>query len=120
MTKDVAIFKEYLAQQNGDTTITKSLKKLGLSRSGFHKAIKRIRDGNPRQVSRYTEQARLEFLWEHNFKSRFLALSQDRRPGTVRELKAIIREMREAKFPQTFIAKKLKKERTTIIHHLKS
>lgn len=117
--KDHEIYRAYTeAKADPKKKIGDVFKRFGISRGQLYEVIRRVEQGNPARIERDTEKGRLAALWEHKYKARFLALAKDRRPATIAELRSIIRGMDKDGFPQTRIATLLKKERSTIIHHL--
>lgn len=119
MNKDALIYREYLEVQADPKRGTQEvLNKFGISRGHLYNVIRRVLNGNPSRIKRELEKARLSILWEHKYKVRFMALPKNRNAATIAELRLIVRAMDRDRFPQAYIAQFLKKDRSTIIHHL--
>lgn len=117
----IEIYKEYVKMKADPKLSAQHVcDKFGISRTTLYDVVRQVRHGNPSRVRRDIERARLTALWTHKYESRFLALPKDRTAATVTELVSLIKDMDKDGFPQTLIASKLRKDRSTIIHHLEN
>jgi hypothetical protein len=119
---DSEIYRDYTEAKasNRPGRIGEVLLKHGISRSNLYDIIRRVQHGNPGAIRQDMETARINALWEHKYKPRYLALSKDRKADTIAALRKLIREMAADDFPQSAIAAKLGKDRSTVIHHLEN
>ena len=117
MKNDLEIYRSFL-QLPRYASRSAFCKRQRISRDTLYKIIKRVRHGNRWKIRVCTLKGRLGCLWEYKYKLRYLALPRDRRPWVVRELRNIIKSMASDGFNQRQIALHLKKDRSTIIHHL--
>jgi len=96
------------------------LREFGVSRSYLYSLISRIEKGDTAKIKKCLKKGHLGCLWAFKYQPRYLCLPQNRKKATIQELKAIIVGMKKDKFPIIQIALLLKKkDRSTIIHHLK-
>lgn len=116
--KDIEIYKKYMEAQESGELITDLCDKLGISRTALYDALRRVRNGDTAKLNRCIKLGRLECLWFYKYHPRYSVLPKNRRKSTVAELKSIINDMRDDGFPVMTIAKKLKKPRSHIQHHL--
>lgn len=118
--KDAEVYRDYIEAKASDRGVGDVLLKHGISRSNLYDIVNRVRNGNPGKIRRDMEKARLTALWEHKYKARFLSIPKNRNAETIAELRALIHDMDKDGFPQLIIAGLIKKDRSTIIHHLES
>ncbi len=119
--KDIKIYQAYLYQKRNHSILggVKALcKDFGVSRGTFYEVVSRVKNGNQSKIKRAMEGARLDVLWTYKYAPRYASLAHDRKPDTIDELREIIKGMDGDKFPQARIAVLLKKDRSTVIHHL--
>lgn len=115
---DIHIYKQYLEVKENNGRIGDILTDFNISRGTLYNIIRRVQVGNTNALRRCMKVGRLECLWEHKYGLRFSALPDNRAGKTVAELQKIIWGMKKDGFPVHLIAKKLKKERSTILYHL--
>lgn len=115
---DIKIYKRYLEVKCAGGRIGDIMGEFGISRSTLYDVIRRVQNGDNAALRRCMTQSRLDCLWNHKYKTRFLALPKDRTMDTVNELRGIIFGMKEDGFPIQHIANLLGKERSTIAHHI--
>ena len=117
--REMRIYSAYLeAKADPDRHVKDLCKRFTLSRNTLYQIVRRVRYGNPGRIKSCTEKGRLQCLWVYKYEMRYLVLPKNRKAGTVLELQSIIRGMRRDKFPIVVIGRLLKKDRSTIIHHL--
>lgn len=120
--KDIQIYQAYLyvihhpKQKHGG--MRRICHEFAISRAKLYQVIERVKFGNPARIKKAMEDSRLEVLWKYKYEPRFLAISKNRKAFTVEVLKELIAEMDTDGFPTVRIAELLKKDRSTIIHHL--
>ena len=96
------------------------LREFSISRSYFYDVIKRIEKGDTAKIKKCLKKGHFACLWSFKYQPRYLCLPKNRGKATIQELKTIIAGMKKDKFPIAQIAFLLgKKDRSTIIHHLK-
>lgn len=119
---DIQIYRAFLDAKSDPTKKTSDLPaKLGITHWKLYNVVNRIKKGDMVKINRCTTLGRWECLWEYKYKIRYQALPKGRKAATIAELRELIREMRYTdQFPQSLIAKLMKKDRSTIIHHLES
>lgn len=118
---DLAIYRAYiLIKEDDEKDVRDLLNQFGISRGHLYNVVNRVRKGNLHAIRREMAAARLAILWEHKYKIRFQALPKNREAATVKELRLLVRDMERDNFPQIRMAHYLKKDRSTIIHHLRS
>lgn len=117
-SSDTEVYRDFIEAKARRSGISDILLKHGISRSKLYNIIRSVRHGNSDKIDRDMKKARLTALWEHKYKVRFLSLPKNRMAETVKELRALIREMHKDGFSQHLIAQLLEKDRSTIIHHL--
>lgn len=118
-TLDAEIYRAYLeVKADPKRQVKELLLRFHMSRQTLYEAIVRVRDGNRARIKRCTAASRLECLWEYKYKAQYQSLPKNRKESTVRQLRQIIKDMKRDKFPQSRIAKLLRKDRSTIVHHL--
>ena len=115
---DIQIYRAFLEAKARKGKISDLPLKLHITHWKLYDVVKRIRKGDLVKIKRCTTLGRLECLWEYKYKTRYLMLPKNRKASTVAELRDIIREMSADKFPQAEIGRLMKKDRSTIIHHL--
>jgi predicted transcriptional regulator len=118
-SRDITIYKKFLEAKAKKENIGDFAKRLKISRSGLYLIVSRIEKGTPSSIKREVEAARLSALWKYRFAGRILSLPDDRKKGTVARLKRILKEMKKEGFSHSDIAARVKKDRATIIYHLK-
>ena len=112
---DLALYREYLKALAKGLKVPQFAEKKGISTRTVYNVIKRIKRGDTGAM----EAGRLDGLWQYKYLPRFMILSEQQRTKPIfGELKAIIAEMRKDGFPQTLIAKKVERARSTVIFHL--
>lgn len=117
-TNDIKIYKRYLETKEQKGRIGDLLGEFNISRGTLYDVIRRVQVGDTKALRRCLAVGKFECIWEHKYRARFLSLPKDRSATTVKELHAIIWYMKADGFAVTMIAKKLGKERSTILHHL--
>lgn len=121
ITKDIAIYRAYIENRDDPKKTARDiLNRFGISRGHLYNVVNRVQKGNAHAIRTALANARYDILWEHKYKVRFMALPKNREASTIEELRLIVRAMDRDNFPQIRIAHYLKKDRSTIIHHLKS
>ena len=116
--RDAQFYRAYVETKNNGGSVVDLCKELGTTRTTLYEAIKRVKFGNTPAILKALAKARCDILWEHKYKARYLSLPQNRKAGTVEELKELIRDMDKDQFTEMMIARRLDKNRTTIRHHL--
>jgi predicted transcriptional regulator len=116
--RDAQYYRAYIETKNSNGSVVDLCKELGTTRTTLYEAIKRVKFGDTKAILRALSVARCDILWEHKYKARFLSLPENRKAGTVEELKELIKDMNTDQFTEMMIAKRLGKNRTTIRHHL--
>lgn len=116
MDRKIKIYKAYITR--GDKTVEDIAKEFGVDRSLVYKFVNQIKKGNQSKIKTCTEKSRLGCLWEHKYKTIASLLPKNRKKETVNMLKDIINSMSKDGFGAPEIARRLKKDRTTIEHHL--
>ncbi len=116
---DLEIYRAFLEAKEAGK-VSELPKKLGITHWRLYNVIDRVKNGDKVKIRRCTTLGRLECLWQFKYKTRYLALPKNRKASTVTELREIIREMKADEFPQATIGRLMKKDRSTIIHHLQS
>jgi cellobiose-specific phosphotransferase system component IIA len=119
-SKDIQIYKDYVNARATKKPVADVMKKHGVSRNQIYKALRRVQEGDTQKILRCLQNCRNECLWEHKYKARFICLPNDKTASTVDEVHDIIVAMHSDGIPQTLIAKKLGKARSTIIYHLET
>lgn len=118
-TLDVQIYRAYLqVKADPKRQVKELLLRFHKSRQTIYEAIKRVEDGDLSRIKTCTAASRLDCLWEYKYKAQYLSLPRNRKASTIRQLRKIIKDMRRDKFPTLLIARLLKKDRSTIEHHL--
>ena len=117
VNKNLQIYKEYINRPK-TLSVEALAKKYNLTKGGLYYIVKRIEDGDENKIARCTENSRQMCLWEHKYKTRYTAIPKGRSAGSIVQLKRLIKEMRNDKFSLPMLASLLKKDRTTILHHL--
>lgn len=118
---DKIIYRGYL-QSKADPSKTAQdvCNKFGISRPHLYNVVRRVQNGNPSAIRKALEESRLQILWDYKYKVRFEALPNDRKDATVQELRIIIKAMEKDRFPKVRISHFIKRDRSTVIHHLKN
>lgn len=115
---DIKIYKRYLEIKKNKGKVGDIFSEFSISRQTLYDVIRRVETGNTKALRRCMNLGKLECIWEHKYKIRFLMLPKDRSATTVKQLQKIIFQMKDDGFPIYLMADKLGKERSTIIHHL--
>lgn len=113
------IYKEYINRPK-TVSLQQLAKKHNLTRAGLYYIVKKIEGGDEGKIKRCTEQSRQACLWEYKYKNRYNAIPKGRGAESMKQLKRLILEMKNDKFSMSMIAHFLKRDRTTILSHLKS
>lgn len=120
MADSVKIYKAYIeAKANRTPTITDLAKSFGITRNALYMKVKEVETGKTKKIEKCTEQSRLECLWKYKYETIFKTIPRDRKASTVERLRKMINDMAKDGFDVTLIARKIKKERSTVIHHIK-
>lgn len=115
--KHLQIYKEYINRPK-NVTVETLAKKHALTKAGLYYIVKKVEHGDTAKINRCTEQSRQMCLWEHKYKKRYQAIPKGRSAESVKQLKRLILDMRNDKFNTPTMASLLKRDRTTILHHL--
>lgn len=116
--KHTQIYKDYIEKPK-DKTVQDIANKHGITKAGVYHVIHKIERGEVSKLQKCTEQSKQACLWEYKYKLRYEVMPKNRKPETVKLLKRLISDMQKDNFKVGMIAKFLKKDRTTIIHHMK-
>lgn len=120
MEKKIKIYKEYIkAKENGSKTAKDVAKDFGITRSALYLIIKEVENGNQHKIKTCTAKSRLECLWEYKYKTLYEVLPKNQKPETMKKLREIISAMFSDKFNVSDISERLKKDRATVLYHLK-
>lgn len=114
--RHLQIYKDYISRPKG-TTVQEVATKHGITKAGVYHIVHKIDRGEVAKLQRCTEQSAQVCLWQYKYQRRYEAIPKNRKPETVALLKRLIKDMRKDKFKVVAIARFLKKDRTTIIHH---
>lgn len=119
---DAKIYRAYAKNKgllkNDRKTINDLAFSLRISRTRLYDVIWRVEHGNPVAAKREADAARLDSLWHNKFKPRFMSLPKNRELYG-RTIRVLIGEMLRSGYSQRGVANRLKKARSTIIHHIK-
>lgn len=110
------LYREYIVTPHGMRSAL--ARRYKITTSYMYDVVKKIRQGNEAKMQKCIATSRFMCIYEYKYRIRYEALPKNRHQETINELRAIIREMRKEKFPTTLIAKLLRKDTSTIIHHL--
>lgn len=115
--KHLQIYKEYINRPK-TITVEKLASKHKLTKAGLYHIVRKVEHGDIAKINRCTEQSRQLCLWEHKYKKRYSAIPKGRSAESIKQLKRLILDMRNDKFNTPMLANLLKRDRTTILHHL--
>lgn len=115
---DAKIYRAYIEAKSTKRSVSDIAHDFGISRAAVYDVVQRVKKGNGTMIKKCLEEKRCECVWEYKYRAQFLSLPNDRKSGTIDELRAIIRAMEKDRFPVTLIAKKLGVNRSTVHHHL--
>ena len=111
-------FKIYRRWKEKQGNIQPILKEFGISRSSLYGIISRIDNGDGVKIEKCLALGRLNCLWSFKHQPKYMSLPENREKNTVLQIKKLIKEMSKDGFSQVSIAELLRKDRSTIIHHL--
>lgn len=112
------IYKEYISKPK-NLKVEDLAKKFGIKKAWLYQIIKQVEEGDLKKINVCTESSRLNCLWVYKYKTQYDAIPKGRSKESITLLKKLILAMKKDKFTKSLIAKLLKKNHTTIIHHLK-
>lgn len=115
------LYKAYIkAKSNPKKTMVSLAKDFKITRNALYSIVREIEVGNEKKVERCAKKSKLECIWEYRYKPRFIALEEGRTKETVEVLKEIIISMKKDGFNIAEISRKVKRDRATVLHHLKN
>lgn len=117
VNKHLQIYKEYINRPK-TVSVEQLASKHKITKAGLYYIVKKIEGGDENKIKRCTEASRQICLWEHKYKNRYNAIPKGRSGESMKQLKRLITDMRNDKFSMPMTANLLKKDRTTILHHL--
>lgn len=117
---EVLLYKEYLATRDTGVTLTALAAKFRTTRQRVYSIIKRIEGGDEVQLNRCLDATRYDCMWKYRYERRFMAIDEDRRDASVKQLRALIREMHKDGFGIRDIARRVCKDASTVLHHIES
>jgi len=116
---EIKIYQAYvLMKTDHSKTVQEVANEFGITRNGVYEIVRRIEGGNVAKIRKCKAEANLQCLWEYKYKARYLALPKDRKESTIKALQTLIKEMAKDTFPVAQIARRIGKDRSTVIHHL--
>ncbi len=116
---EVAVYKEYIkAKGTKGYSVTKLCKKLGIPRPTLYLLIKRFEGGDEIQLNRCLLVGKYDCLWEHRYFRRFSILNEDDKKYA-QQIKTLIKDMHGDGFGVRDIARRISKDPSTVMHHLK-
>ena len=118
---EVEVYKEYVKTKGTPNySVIKLCEKLGIPRSTLYSLVDRIEKGDEKQLNRCLVVARLDCFWKHKYQRRFIIIDEMPRGDKYSALlKRLIKDMKKDKFGVREIARRLCKDASTIMHHLK-
>lgn len=118
---DSAIYRAYQEAKKDPKKFVKDVPPaFGISRSELYNVVRRVEKGDGIRIRLVSEAARRAALWKYKYEARFRAIPKDRTALAVTMLRRLIKDMNEDGFKVLHIAKRIRKDHTTVIHHLKS
>ena len=116
---EIEVYKAYVkALGTKGSTVTKLCKKLGIPRPTLYSIVKRIEEGDEIQLQRCLNKGLYDCLWEFRYMRRFAIISEesDKYAG---QIKKLIRDMHKDGFGVRDISRRVGKDPSTVMHHLK-
>lgn len=114
----IKIYKAYIRAKATGRSITELAAELGMTRSNLYHHVAKIALGEVWKMNECMAQSRLSCVWEYKYKTRYSLIPKNRLLASIDELQNLIKDMSEDGFTQVQIARFLKKDRTTILHHI--
>lgn len=117
---EVEVYKAYVeARGTKGYSVIKLCKKLGIPRPTLYTIVRRIEDGDEKQLQRCLSKSKWDCLWEFRYKRRFEIIDEKNGDDYSEQIKVLVKEMHKDGFGVREIARRLVKDPSTIMHHLK-
>lgn len=115
---EVLLYKEYLAMRDTGITLTALAQKFRTTRQRVYSIIRRVEDGDEVQLNRCLESSKYDCLWRFRYERRFYSIDENRKEASVKQLRALIKDMHRDGFGIRDIARRVCKDASTVLHHL--
>lgn len=116
---EIEVYKAYVkALGTKGYTVTKLCTKLGIPRPTLYNIVKRVEEGDEIQLQRCLNKGRYDCLWEFRYMRRFSIINEDS-ANYSNQIKKLIRDMHKEGFGVRDISRRVGKDPSTVMHHLK-
>lgn len=116
----IKIYRKWAELKKRGLGMREIARRLGMSDSRVYKILERVAKGNPKRVTRCMEMARFACLWKHKYEARWLVGKGGRTAESVAWTRSLIEDMANDGFSINMISEYIKKDRSTILHHLRA
>lgn len=117
----ISVYRAYMnAKFHPTKTATDVAREYGMSRADLYQIVKFVEKGEPYKLKMCTQNSNFQCMWEHKYKMRYAVLPRDRSKRTVEALASLIQDMHKDGFTISMIASCIKRDRSTVLHHIKA